>query len=270
MFRSCSGAAQAGARQVRALPTACLRCCRAKSTSTGAVPGGDGGQAGVVPGHGEEAVSSPWHCSPALQPNHLLSWHLLQRAGPGGRADRPRRLWPPHPGEHPARVGPGCQHGQGLVSGSITPWGSRNRCPALAQILLCLPWDASGCCGRRQGAAGPALLCRAGCGVWAGCPAACLGLGTGLTSSLGPSFVLHSRQHWPRRGLPATRSLIFSPGAACKSCLPLAKAPCGALLLTPVCRGLCLGAEGQSIRAAPVLSKLGKGVRPVGWMYLVV
>lgn len=76
MFWSCSCAAQAGARQVHALPTACLRCCRAKSTSTGAVPGGDGGQAGVVPGHGEEAVSRPWHCSPALQPNHLLSWLL--------------------------------------------------------------------------------------------------------------------------------------------------------------------------------------------------
>lgn len=40
---------------------------------------------------------SPWHCSPALQPNHLLSWLLMPCAAsrPMGRAERPRcRLAP--------------------------------------------------------------------------------------------------------------------------------------------------------------------------------
>lgn len=138
-------------------------------------------------------------CPPA-KPSALLAAraHVLQ-AGPGAEQSDRAAVRPLHavrPGEHPATVGPGCRRSQGLVSRSIASWGSKYllpllcRCPALAQILLCLTWGAGDCCGRRQGAAGPALLCRAGCRLWAGRPAACLSSGTGLTSSLGPWLVL--------------------------------------------------------------------------------
>lgn len=139
-----------------------------------------------------------------------------------------------------------------------------HRCLAPAQILLCLPWDAHGCCSRRQGAAACTTLQGR---VWAGCPAACLGLGTGLTSSPGPWLLLCFRHYWPRRGPSATCSLIFWPGAACEGCLQPAKAHRAGLLLALACLGPRLGAERLSTRAAPGLSKLGKGEQPGGWMH---
>lgn len=177
------------------LPACRLRCRRAKSAGAGAVPGGDGGHAGVVPGRWEEAVSSPWHHSPALQPNHLLSCLLLQCDASWRAEPSHCRQAPVCPREHPDTPGPGCQHDQRLFSRSIVPRGSKClvpllcRCPALAQTLLCRPWDAGGCCGRRQEPRGQH---QAGCEVWAGCPAAHLGSGTSLTSSLGPWLVLCS------------------------------------------------------------------------------
>lgn len=69
-------AASAGAKQVHVLPVTSLQCCRAKSASTGAVLGGDGGQAGIAPGHQEEAMgvlgtaslpSSQTICSPGCE-----------------------------------------------------------------------------------------------------------------------------------------------------------------------------------------------------------
>lgn len=129
----------------------------------------------------------PWEslallpCPPA-KPSALLAVSL--------GAERSCRLAPVHLEEHPATVGPMCQHSQGLGSRRIVPWGSRClvswlcRCPARAQILLCLSRMPVAAAAR--GAAGPALLCRAGCTEWAGLLTACLALGTGLTSSPGP------------------------------------------------------------------------------------
>lgn len=131
-------AAKAGARQAHVLPVTSLHCRRAKSAGTGAVPGGDGGQAGIVPGHQEEAMgvfgtaslpSGQTICSPGCECCELAR-------GQSGAA-----VWPLCPLSH----GGSCvQHSQGHSPGAALGWLCR--CPAHAEILLCLPWDAGGCC----------------------------------------------------------------------------------------------------------------------------
>lgn len=166
--------------------------------------------------------------------------------------------WPGDRAEHRALVGPAFQHGQGLLSWSIVPWGSQSlmcwlcRCPARAEILLCLSWDAGGCCWRSLGLV---LLCRAGCMEWAGLhslPASgnrpdqfprALASSTDLTAACQPHAALSFGLELPARldYLQPRHPLVL----CCQ--------------LQPRCP-----AEGTSTGAAPALSKLGKEGRSAG------
>lgn len=197
------GAAKAGARQAHVLPVTSLHCHRAKSASTGAVLGGDGGQAGIVPGHQEEAMgvfgtaslpSSQTICSPGCECCELARGQSGDAVWPLCTPRR-RAMVGPVCRDSQGPVAPACQHSQGQAPGAalgcLTCWLCR--CPARAEILLCLSWDAGGCCQRSMS---PVLLCRAGCMQWAGLLRACLALGTGLTSSPGPWPAALTSQ-WP-------------------------------------------------------------------------
>lgn len=199
----------------------------------------------------------PWEslallpCPPA-KPSALLAVSL--------GAERSCRLAPVHLEEHPATVGPMCQHSQGLGSRSIVPWGSRClmswlcRCPARAQILLCLSRDAGGCCCMRSRRPSAALQGRVhGVGR---APHSLPGFGnrpdqfpralassTDLTAACQPHAALSFGQELPAR-LDYRRPK--HPLVLC--CWP-----------QPLCP-----AEGTSTRAAPALSKLGKENRSGG------
>lgn len=234
--------AKAGARQVHILPVTSLHSGRAKSASPGALLGGDGGQAGIVPGHQEEAMgilgtaslpSSQAICSPGCK----LAWGQSRAA---------------------TMVGPACQRSQGPVCRSTVPWGVLCllcwlcRCPDCAEILLYLSWGASGCCGRSMD---PVPLCRAGCMEWAGLLTACLALGTGLTSSPGP---------WPAALTSQLPVIHVQPYLLAWSCLQGLITSGQSTHWCSAASSSHAAAERTGTRAAPALSKLGKENRSGG------
>lgn len=146
-------AAKAGARQAHVLPVTSLHCRRAKSAGTGAVPGGDGGQAGIVPGHQEEAMgvfgtaslpSGQTICSPGCECCELAR-------GQSGAA-----VWPLCPLSH----GGSCVQGQpGSLSWSCLGVALQVSCPCrdLAVPVLGCRWLLPEqreplCCSAGQGA----------------------------------------------------------------------------------------------------------------------
>lgn len=165
-----------------------------------------------------------------------------------------RAAVPVHPQEHPALVGPMCQHSQGLLSWSIVPWGSQRllcwlcKCPARAGTLLCLSWDAGGCCRRSHGPStalqgrvhtvGRAPHSLPGCGNRPDQFPRALASGSGLSAACQPHAALSFGLELPARLdylRPKHPLLVLC-------CRPQPHCPSG----------------GTSTRAAPALSELGK------------